>query len=427
MYILLMPVSYMKVARESLTKFATIAILSIVTMQAQAAVNLDTVLDARRAIVQHDSKSEAATASIEQNKARISGFEDKIIAIDISLDRIKKDIGKNEQGMSDFPEMASVFQPKISALITTKAKLLGQRKIHTQTIKQLNNENNDLATEAETHKIDSAKQSRRLQKLKQSYLDKQVSDTVKQAEQGQIVIETQQVTCSFSDVFGKYKGDKSACSRLVVEQAKRSAAEKYSPTNITSEIESRDFEITSESSSQYYSVDVSIQKEFKDDTWLKMEPESERYRAQFKGKIKITPAFTKKTRQKLMERFAVQLSGEIGQVAAMEKRKTIAGAQDRIEREEEAKIQERKASQEYEALRREIEALKNANSARQVEQQQQASAKAEHQRDLDRQAEEARVKAEVQRRLQAERRQLEKEAQAIAQEEEKEVFVPPVF
>ncbi len=404
------------------------ALLFVVTLgnPAYAAVNLVDVLDSRRAIVQHDAKEESARATIDQNNARIAGFKDKISEVDQSLEGVKQDIAKNENGMSQFPEMAEIFQPKISALIGSKAKLLGQRRKYSNNINALQDENNDLLTTAEEHRIDAAKQGRQLQKLKQSYLDTQVSDAIKNAEKGKLVTETQQVTCTFSDIFGKYKGDKSICSRLAVEQAKRSAAEKYSPTNITSEIESRNFEITSESSSQYYSVDVSIEKEFKDDTWLKMEAEAERYRAQFKGKIRITPAFTKKTRQKLMERFAVQLGGEIGQVAASEKRKTISTARVRIEREEEAKVEEQNANAEFDALRREIELLKQANDARQIEQQQQASVKAERKRDMNRQAEEARAKAEVQRRIQAEERLLERQAREI-EEEEKEVFVPPVF
>jgi hypothetical protein len=392
-----------------------------------AVVTLESVLDARRAIVQHDSKRTETIALSEQNSARISGLNDKIFEIEKSLQEIKQDIEKNEKGMSEFPEMVGNFQPKITALITSKAKLLNQRKKNQSNIKRLKVENNELTTKAKEHKINSDKQKKRLGNLKQSYLDRQVSNTIKQAEQGQTIIETQQLTCSFTDVFGQYKGDKSACSRLAVEQAKRNAAEKYSPTNITSEIESRNFEITSESSSQYYSVDVLIIKEFKDDTWLKMEVDAERFRAQFKGEIKITPAFTLKTRQKLMNRFAVQLAGEIGQVAAMEKRNTISSAQDRIEREEEANIQERKASQEYLDLRREIDALKNANNAQQVEVQLQASVQAEHQRNLDEQTEESRIKAEVQRRLKAERQLLEKEAKAIEEKDERDVFLPPVF
>ncbi len=402
-------------------------LLMAMASQSYASVSLDDVLDSRRAIVQHDAKQESANASMAQNKARITGLKEKITEVDQSLAGVKKDISRNEKGMSDFPELAANFQPKISALITSKAKLLSQRKKYSRSINALQDANSDFSIEAEEHKIDSAKQSRRLKKLKQSYLDKQVSQSINQAEKGQTVIETQQVTCSFADIFGKHKSDKSVCSRLAVEQAKRSAAEKYSPTNITSEIESRNFEITSESSSQYYAVDVTIVKEFKDDTWLKMEPDAERFRAQFKGQIRITPAFTKKTRQKLMERFAVQLSGEVGQVAAMEKRKTISSARKRIEREEEAKVEESSANADFEALRREIELLKKANSARQVEQQQQASVKAEHKRDMNRQAEEARIKAEVQRRVQAEKRVLEQQAQEIEEEEEKEVFVPPVF
>ncbi len=402
-------------------------LLMAMASQSYASVSLDDVLDSRRAIVQHDAKQESANASMAQNKARITGLKEKITEVDQSLAGVKKDISRNEKGMSDFPELAANFQPKISALITSKAKLLSQRKKYSRSINALQDANSDFSIEAEEHKIDSAKQSRRLKKLKQSYLDKQVSQSINQAEKGQTAIETQQVTCSFADIFGKHKGDKSVCSRLAVEQAKRSAAEKYSPTNITSEIESRNFEITSESSSQYYAVDVTIVKEFKDDTWLKMEPDAERFRAQFKGQIRITPAFTKKTRQKLMERFAVQLSGEVGQVAAMEKRKTISSARKRIEREEEAKVEESSSNADFEALRREIELLKKANSARQVEQQQQASVKAERKRDMNRQAEEARIKAEVQRRVQAEKRVLEQQAQEIEEEEEKEVFVPPVF
>lgn len=405
----------------------TIIVGVSITAPSFAVVGLEDVLEARRAIVQHDSKSDAALATSKQNSVRITSFQGKIKEIEKSLTGVKRDINKNEEGMSNFPEMVTVFQPKITALITSKAKLLSQRKQHLNSINLLKDEINDLETTAEEHKIDSNKQSRRLKKLKQSYLDTQVSNAIKKAEVGKLVIETLQVTCSFKDIFGKHDGDKSVCSRRAVEKAKLAAAEKYSPTNITSEIESRNFEITSESSSQYYSVDVSIEREFKNDTWLRMEAASERYRAQFKGEIRITPAFTKKTRQKLMERFAVQLSGEVGQVAAMEKRRTITAARERIEREEEAKIQERKATLDFEALRREIEALKNANNARQIEAQQQASAKSERSRALDRQAEEARIKAEVQRRLKAEKKQLDQEANQIEMEEEKTVFVPPVF
>jgi len=403
-------------------------VLSLLAFSAPSfAVTLDTVLDTRRSIVQHESKEESARATIKQNDARIQGLKEKIAEIDNSLAGVKRDIAKNEKGMSDFPELASNFQPKIAALIDSKAKLLEQRKQHSNKINNLEDENSDLTTEAEEHKIDAAKEGRRLKKLKQSYLDKQVSDKVREAEKGQKVIETQQVTCTFVEIYGKHKGNKQVCLNRAIEQAKRTAAEKYSPTNITSEIESRNFEITSESSSQYYSVDVSIVKEFKGDTWVKSEPEAERFRAQFKGQIKITPAFTKKTREKLMERFAVQLSGEIGQVAASEKRKTIAAARKRIEREEAAKVQEKQANEEFEALRREIELLKKANSARQIQQQQQASAKAERQRELDRQSEEARIQAEVNRRIKAEQRSIEKEAKEIEQEEERDVFVPPVF
>lgn len=63
----------------------------------------------------------------------------------------------------------------------------------------------------------------------------------------------------------------------------------------------------------------------------------------------------------------------------------------------------------------------------QVEVQLQASTQAEHQRNLDEQTEESRIKAEVQRRLKAERQLLEKEAKAIEEKDERDVFLPPVF
>jgi len=417
----------MKGVLPLLKQSSAVLALVLVTLSSHAAITLDAVLDTRRSIVQSESQSENALATVKQNEARIASFEAKISEINGSLEDVKRDIAKNEKGMSDFPEMAASFRPKITALIDSKAKLLAQRKEHEKNIDRLKDENHDLRSSAAEHKIDADKQSRQLAKLKQSYLDKRVSDTVKAAEQGQTVLETQVATCSFLEIYGQHKGNRQVCLNRAIEQAKRTAAEKYAPTNITSEINSKNFEITSETSSQYYAVDVNVAKEFKSDTWVKMEPESERFKAQFKGQILITPAFTKKTRQKLMERYAVELSAEIGQVAAMEKRKTIEAAKRRIEKEAAAKLQEQRASEEYEALRREIELLKKANSARQIQEQQQAAAKAEKQRELDRQSEESRIQAEVARRLAAEKKTIEKEAQRIEKEEEREVFVPPVF
>jgi len=417
----------MQGALTSLFSFSAIFLVTSLAAQSSIAINLEDVLDARRAIVQHDSKSESANTVIKQNNARIEGLKDKIREVDDSLTDVKKDISKNEKGMSEFPEFASNFQPKIAALIKTKAKLIAQRKNYNKDINKFEDENSDLEIEAEENNIDSSKQSRRLKKLKQSYLDKQVSEAIEKAESGQAVIETQQLTCSFLDIYGKHKGDRQVCLTRAIEQAKRSAAEKYSPTSITSEIETRNFEITSESSSQYYAVDVRIKKEFKDDSWIKMEADAERFRAQFKGQIKISPTFTKKMRQKLMERYAVKLSGEVGQVAATEKRKTIVAAKKRIEREERERIQAQHSDEALLALKREIELLKEANSARQIEQQQAAAALSAQQASLNKQSEEARIQAEVARRIQAETKILEKQATKIAKEEEQDVFVPPVF
>jgi chromosome segregation ATPase len=137
-----------------------------------AVVTLESVLDARRAIVQHDSKRTETIALSEQNSARISGLNDKIFEIEKSLQEIKQDIEKNEKGMSEFPEMVGNFQPKITALITSKAKLLNQRKKNQSNIKRLKVENNELTTKAKEHKINSDKQKKRLGNLKQSYLDR---------------------------------------------------------------------------------------------------------------------------------------------------------------------------------------------------------------------------------------------------------------
>lgn len=417
---------YIKSSISSFVSRATFLALIVCTTQSHAII-LEDVLDARRAIVQHESKSESAIAVVKQNNVRIEGLKDKISEVDESLSDVKKDIAKNEKGMSEFPEFASNFQPKIAALIKTKAKLITQRKNYNKGINKFEDEISDLEIQAEENNIDANKQSRRLKKLKQSYLDKQVSEAIEKAESGQAVIETQQLTCSFLDIYGKHNGDRQVCLTRAIEQAKRSAADKYSPTSITSEIETRNFEITSESSSQYYAVDVRIKKEFKDDSWIKMEADAERFRAQFKGQIKISPTFTKKMRQKLMERYAVKLSGEIGQVAATEKRKTIVAAKKRIEREERERIQSQHSDDALLALKREIELLKQANSARQIEQQQQAAALAARQVDLNKQSEEARIQAEVARRIQAETKILDKQATKIAKEEERDVFVPPVF
>jgi len=389
------------------------------------AVTLDDVLDSRRSIVQYQAKQESADASVAQNEARIGNLQKKIIEINAELSDVKTQISKNERGMSEFPEFAANFQPKITALTATKAKLLTQKNEYKNSISDLKDGNSNLKEDSESFAIRAKKESSSLKRLKQSYLDKQVSNELDQAEKGMLVTETQEVSCSFDEIYGKHKGNKQVCLSRAIEQAKSAAAEKYAPTTITSEIESRNFQITSETSSQYYSVDVSIKKEL--DSSVKMDAQAERFRAKFKGKILVKPAFTKKTRQKLMERFAVKLGGEVGKVAAVEKRKTIREAQTRIEHEERAKAQDRRSSNELDFLRQEIEALKKAQSAQQIEQQQRAQSLAQQEKSSKRKAEEARIQQEIERRLRQEKKRLNKQAEEIEEEEEKDVFVPPIF
>lgn len=389
------------------------------------AVSLDDVLDSRRSIVNFQAKQESADATVAQNEARIGNLQDKIGEINAELKNVKAQITKNERGMSEFPEFAANFQPKITALTSSKAKLFTQKNEYQNNISDLKDENSNLKEDSEGFAIRANKESSSLKRLKQSYLDKQVSNELDQAEKGMLVTETQEVSCSFDEIYGKHKGNKQVCLSRAIEQAKSAAAEKYAPTTITSEIESRDFQITSETSNQYYSVDVSIKKEI--DSSVKMDAEAERFRAKFKGKILVKPAFTKKTRQKLMERFAVKLGGEVGKVAAVEKRKTIREAQARIEHEERAKAQDRKASSELDFLRQEIEALKKAQSAQQIEQQQRAQSLAQQEKNSRRTSEEARIQQEIERRLRNEKKRLNKQAEKIEEDEEKDVFVPPIF
>jgi len=78
-------------------------------------------------------------------------------------------------------------------------------------------------------------------------------------------------------------------------------------------------------------------------------------------------------------------------------------------------------------LRREIEALKKAQSAQQIEQQKQNQALAKQAEEAKRTAEEARIRAEVQRRVKYEEQKVNAAAEEIAEQEQAEVFVPPVF
>lgn len=409
--------------RLSINGFLSVLVLSI--SNSALAVTLDDVLESRRAIVQYQAKQESADATVAQNEARIENLLNKINEIDAELDDVKGQISKNEKGMSEFPEFAANFQPKITALISTKAKLLVQKNDHQESISDLKDGNNNLKEDSEGFSIRAKKESSSLKRLKQSYLDRQVSGELDKAEEGMLVTESQEVSCSFDDIYGKHQGNKQICLNRAIEQAKSAAAEKYAPTTITSEIESRDFQITSETSSQYYSVDVSIKKELLSS--IKMDAPSERFLAKFKGKILVKPAFTKKARQKLMERFAVKLGGEVGKVAAVEKRKTIREAQTRIEQEERAKAQDRKASTELDFLRQEIEALKKAQSAQQIRQQQQAQTLEKQEEISRKRAEEARIQQEIDRRLRNEKKRLNVQAEKIEEEEEKDVFVPPIF
>lgn len=409
-------------------RFSTSGLLIATAMSFSSAVwsvSLNDVLDSRRAIVQYQAKQESADASVAQNAARIENLEQKINEINAELDDVKSQITKNERGMSEFPEFASNFHPKITALIKTKAKLLAQKNDHQENISALRDKNHNLKEDSEGFIIRAKKESSSLKRLKQSYLDDQVSTELDKAETGVLVTEGQEVNCSFDEIYGKHQGNKQVCLNRAIDQAKSAAAEKYAPTTITSEIESRDFQITSETSSEYYSVDVTIKKEL--ESSVKMDAKAERFVAKFKAKILVKPAFTQKTRQKLMERFAIKLGGEIGKVAAVEKRKTIRESEARIEQEERAKAQDRRSSNELDFLRQEIEALKKAQSAQQIQQQQQRQSLAQQANESKSRAEEARIQQEIERRLRNEATRLNKQAEKIEEEEEKDVFVPPIF
>ncbi len=346
----------MKAATQGLINTGALLFIMVFGSQSYASVHLDDLLNARRSIVQLNAKEENTRRTIDKNKSIIENLNKKIAKIDIDVKKAELKIRNNEEGRAKYLDQIEGFQIAIEKSYTQKKKLIHQRKKYINNISTLQDENNDLSIIGKKYKIDSASKSRRFENLKRSYL----------------------------------RGDKSVCLRLAVEKAKRSAADKYAPTNITSEIESRNFEITAESSSQYYSVDIRIIKEFKSESWYKTNNDAERVEAQFKGTIRITPAFTNKTRLKLKDRFTVKLNGQLGQVTAMDV-PTIAPAV--------------RYTSPQDNLQHERELLKNDRL------------EAERQRDLKRQA-------EVARRQQEEQGLLGDRAAKQAQEE---TFIPPVF
>ncbi len=380
----------MKAATQGLINTGALLFIMVFGSQSYASVHLDDLLNARRSIVQLNAKEENTRRTIDKNKSIIENLNKKIAKIDIDVKKAELKIRNNEEGRAKYLDQIEGFQIAIEKSYTQKKKLIHQRKKYINNISTLQDENNDLSIIGKKYKIDSASKSRRFENLKRSYLNKQVSDAISKAEVGMVVTETQKMTCTFQQIYGEYRGDKSVCLRLAVEKAKRSAADKYAPTNITSEIESRNFEITAESSSQYYSVDIRIIKEFKSESWYKTNNDAERVEAQFKGTIRITPAFTNKTRLKLKDRFTVKLNGQLGQVTAMDV-PTIAPAV--------------RYTSPQDNLQHERELLKNDRL------------EAERQRDLKRQA-------EVARRQQEEQGLLGDRAAKQAQEE---TFIPPVF
>ncbi len=391
----------MKAAAQGLINTGVLLFVMAFGSQSYASVALGDLLDARRSIVQLNANEENTRRVIDKNTSSIENLNKKIAKINIEEQLTESNIRKNQDGMDEFPEQIDRFQDTIRKLSTQRVGLIKQRKKHLSNISELQDKNIDLSIIGRKYKIDAASESSNLENLKRSYLDKQVSDVINKAQEGRVVTETQQMTCPFSQVYGKevgeFKGDKSECLRLAVEKAKRSAADKYSPTNITSEIESRNFEITAESSSQYYSVDIEMIKEFKSESWNKTNYEADRVEAQFKGKFRITPTFTNKTRLKLKERFTVKLNGQLSQVTAMDVPNTAPTV---------------RSTTPQVNLQHELEQLKNDRL------------EAERQRDLERQAEEARVKAEIARRQQEEQGLLSDRAAKQVQED---TFIPPVF
>ena len=203
----------------------------------------------------------------EKNKKFIDQYTKEIAGLDKEIAVVNDKITRNERGMADFPGLAANFEPKISFLIQQKEKYINQRKELNIKIKNLKGGDSEQL---------------------QSFTNR-VETIIDSAKKGSVFTVSAVATCSFAEIFGKYKADKSICSRRALDKAKTIAEEKYSPVEMAQEFKLRG----GDDIHKYYSVEVSVVKKDKDNTWIKMEPRSEQYKAKFTGKMLVKPTFNK--------------------------------------------------------------------------------------------------------------------------------------
>ncbi len=192
----------------------------------------------------------------EKNKILFVKYTKEIEELDKQISKANVKIHKNEEGMSQFPEMADSFSRSISALSKIKEKLVKQRKGFHRKIKDLERGN--------------AKQSLSFSNSLEKLIEK--------AKKGSVFAVSAVVTCPFAEIYGKHEGDISACYRLAVKKAKNIAAEKFSPVDTIQED---------------YSIEVTVLKEDKDGSYYKTNNNAERVEAQFKGEIRVRQVFKK--------------------------------------------------------------------------------------------------------------------------------------
>ncbi len=204
----------------------------------------------------------------EKNKEFIDQYTKEIAGLDKKIQQIGDDITRNKTGLENFPELAVNFNPKISALTQQKEKHINQRKGLSIKIKKL--------------KGGDSEQS-------QSFTSR-IEKIIESAKKGHVFTVSAIATCSFTEIYGKYKNDKSVCLRRALDKAKTIAEEKYSPVEMAQE-----FKLRGDDIHKYYSVEVSVVKKDKDNTWLKIEPELEQFKAKFTGKMLVKPIFNKET------------------------------------------------------------------------------------------------------------------------------------
>jgi len=387
-------------------------ILTFCFSSSHANSDLDGIINLQKTIIHNEAKRLSLNESIKQDLSLVVALDNQIKVINQTIDKTDKQISLNKRGIKEFPELTSSYKPKIELLKTAKHQLSEQKK-------GLESEINTLKHKISLSKLESKEQNiilennqLKLNKLKFDYLNQQAENTIKNAAQTKEVIEAQITTCSFLEIYGRYEGDRQACLSRAIELAKKNAAEKHAPTTIISDIKSHNFQITSESSSQFYAVNVTISEEFKNETWVKMEPEAERFTAQFKAKLKITPVFTEKAHQQLINNYQTKLNHHLARAGAQEKLNTIHEVQKRLYDEEKAKLKKSNAELNFIELRKEIALLERAKNKKDMDDirhmlnmQQKKMALSDEQQKI--------IEAEVKRRLRIEKAALTEEINLI--------------